>query len=287
MNMQYKIEYFSGAGNLFSVIDNRNNVIDANLLSQFAKLSCSKSEKFSIATEGLIVLNKSDNNPFSVKFFNPDGSSGMMCGNGARCAVKFAEMLRLIQKGEVQRPIKFDLAGQEYLAFIDKDKIKVQFPKPRYQKFNIKVPFQEYLVIGDFIDVGTPHIIFKYEEIPNAKRFAFRYYPIDDFAKPIRYNSEQFPDGVNVSIYTIENRRRIHLRTYERGVEHETGACGTASVSTAFTLFKKGLINFKSEIIPTSYNPLIVENIIDESDEVLGFYLIGTADKIGEALIEF
>jgi diaminopimelate epimerase len=289
--MEIKIDYFSGAGNLFSVLDNRNNIITDEFLADLAKKSCKRENPFTIDTEGFIVLSNpviaDVENSFLVKFFNPDGSSGMMCGNGARCAVKFAEMLNLINKNEIKKPVRFELAGTEYFAYINNDLISVRFPRPKNYKPNLKIPFQEYVILGDFVDVGTPHLLFKYEEIPNSKKFIFRFYPIDDFAMPIRYNELKFPDGVNVSIYVIENRSRVHIRTYERGVEHETGACGTGAISLAYTLYKKGLVNSHVEIIPTSKNSLFVETIIDEDNEVIGFNLTGNAEKIGEALIQF
>lgn len=288
--MEAKIEYFSGAGNIFSVLDNRNNLIKDELLADVAQKSCKKISPFTMNTEGFIVVSNNESteiqNSFLVKFFNPDGSTGMMCGNGARCAVKFAEMLNLINKTDSKQPVRFELAGTEYLAYINNDLISVRFPRPRNYKPNLKIPFQEYVILADFVDVGTPHLLFKYEEIPNSKKFVFRFYPIDDFAMPIRYNELRFPEGVNVSIYSIENRSRVHIRTYERGVEHETGACGTGAISLAYNLYKKGLVNTHIEVIPTSKNSLFVDIIINEENEVIGFTLTGNAEKIGEALIQ-
>jgi len=136
------------------------------------------------------------------------------------------------------------------------------------------------------IDVGSPHLLFDYSHIINHNLFSFRHYPLEDFAAPIRWNKKLFPNGINVSIYDVESANIVHLRTYERGVEAETGACGTAALSTALVLYKKGLTNKTLQIVPTSKIPLKVEILTDINNEIIGFNLIGTAEKIGEALIE-
>ncbi len=285
-----KINYYSGAGNLFSVVDNRQSKLNKENLSNLAKVACSKSNNYTIKTEGLISLNDTYGGRFNVSFFNPDGTSGMMCGNGARSAVSFINAIGLSKssssKGTSQQLI-IELAGREYPSTIDGELIKVSFPKHNDLRMNFEVRIDDTNIYGDFVDVGSPHLVLDYHKILHSRQFSFRYYPLEDMAKPIRSNVELFPEGVNVSIYYVESPQTIYIRTFERGVEAETGACGTAAISTALVLFMKKIIGNSVEIIPTSKIPLRVEIITNEKNEIIGFNLIGTAEKIGEALIEF
>lgn len=289
--MKLKINYYSGAGNLFSVIDNRDMKLDKENLSKLAQVACSKSDSFTIKTEGLISLNDNYGGKFDVSFFNPDGSSGMMCGNGARSAVSFIKAIELSKSDlyDDDTPIDLiiELAGREYPTTIKGDFINVSFPKQNQLKINFQITIDNSYIYGDFVDVGSPHLVLDFQKILNSKHFSFRYYPLEDIAKPIMSNRELFPEGINVSIYYVESPQKVYLRTYERGVEAETGACGTAAISTALVLFKKEIIGNSVEIIPTSRISLNVEINTDQNKEIIGFNLIGTAEKIGEALIEF
>lgn len=285
-----KIDYYSGAGNLFSIFDNRSHQFQPDQLAKLAQIACSKTDNFTIRTEGLIAFNNFDGEKFSVSFFNPDGSTGMMCGNGARSAVSFIKALGLIQTNttsKIPQEIVIELAGKEYPATISGEMISVSFPKHRKLDLHYEIKINNYKIYGDFVDVGSPHFILNFNQIPNHQNFTFRHYPLEDLAKPIRWNKEKFPEGVNVSIYDVESADIVHLRTFERGVEAETGACGTAAISTALVLYQKGLTNKEIQIIPTSKIPLRVEILIDNSNQIIGFNLIGTAEKIGEALIDF
>ena len=288
--MKLKINYYSGAGNLFSVIDNRDMKLDKENLSKLAQVACSKSDSFTIKTEGLISLNDNYGGKFDVSFFNPDGSSGMMCGNGARSAVSFIKAIELSKSDlyDDDTPIDLiiELAGREYPTTIKGDFINVSFPKQNQLKINFQITIDNSYIYGDFVDVGSPHLVLDFQKILNSKHFSFRYYPLEDIAKPIMSNRELFPEGINVSIYYVESPQKVYLRTYERGVEAETGACGTAAISTALVLFKKEIIGNSVEIIPTSRISLNVEINTDQNKEIIGFNLIGTAEKIGEALIE-
>jgi diaminopimelate epimerase len=272
-----KFYYYSGSGNLFTIIDNRFTRFSTEQLSQFALKYCKKFDKFTMATEGFIALNSAESNEIDVQFFNPDGSTGMMCGNGARSIVQFALDLHLIDES-INTQIA--LAGRIYNARVYKKLIYLEFPKPIESIFNKEIKFDDSSIIADFVNVGSPHLLFDYSQIPFSDKFEYKYYPLADFAQPIRNNLQTFPNGVNVSIYKIISHSSVYLRTYERGVEAETGACGTASISTAFTLFSRGQINESVSIIPTSQIPLKV-NIRQLNNQIDGFELTGLADKIG------
>jgi len=280
--MKIKIHYYSGAGNLFSVIDNRSLMINDNELPEFAKLACSKFSENSISTEGLIVIENSDDFPFQVKFFNPDGSSGMMCGNGARCAIAFATQLGMLENIPIFQSFQFQLAEFTFTGRILENSYQVDFPFPKIVKNDLKIDIDNYHIKADFIDVGTPHFLIDYDML-NLSGIDFDDFDLINFAKPIRYNKNLFPDGANISIFKIENQNLVHLRTYERGVESETGACGTASVSLGYLLFSKMLCNSPIKIIPTSQIPLTI-HISNQSNIII---LEGPAGQFDNVELEY
>ncbi len=279
--MKIKIHYYSGAGNLFSIFDNRKSIISQDKLPNFSKLVCSKFSRDAIKTEGLIAIENSSNYPFKVQFFNPDGTSGMMCGNGARCAIAFARSIGMLDNFSISETFHFQLADAVYSARILGNSYQVDFDFPKQVRNDLIINLKNNLKINsDFIDIGTPHLLINYDKI-NSNSMDFDNFDLINFAKPLRYNTILFPNGTNVSIYKIKTDNLVRLRTYERGVEAETGACGTASVSLGYLLFSKKLCNDPITIIPTSQIPLIIhyseKNIILE----------GPAEKIGEKEIEF
>jgi len=279
--MKIKIHYYSGAGNLFSVIDNRKSIISQERLPNFAKLVCSKFARDAIKTEGLIAIENSSNYPFKVQFFNPDGSSGMMCGNGARCAIAFARSIGLLNNIAFLETFHFQLADTLYSARILENSYQVDFDFPKQIRNDLIININNnHKINADFIDIGTPHLLINYNQL-NYLNTDFDELDLISFAKPIRYNSDLFPNGTNVSIYKIDMDNLVKLRTYERGVEAETGACGTASVSLGYLLFSKRLCNDPLTIIPTSQIPLFIHH----SEKKI--ILEGPAEEIGEKEIEF
>jgi diaminopimelate epimerase len=284
--MKIKIDYYSGAGNIFSIFDNRSKIIVDTAYSNLALALCSGESKFSLGTEGLIIIEENESNPFLVKFYNPDGSSGMMCGNGARCAVKYGLENSLIDLNE-NNCYTFNLAGIEYKAKLESNLIKVFFPKPNFHEIKYLISAHGRKLSGMLADVGTIHLIFNYQEVPNSENFDFEYYPIVDFAQEIRYNLELFPNGTNVSICRIIDENNLELRTYEKGVEAETGACGTGAIAAALLNFLAIKVKKIVKVIPTSKIPLFVETIIKEDNVISGFSLMGEAVKIGKTEINF
>lgn len=278
--MKIKIYYYSGAGNLFSIIDNRYSIINDNQFPDFAKLACSKLSDNAIKTEGLIAIENSQIFPFKVKFFNPDGSTGMMCGNGARCAIAFARKIGLLENFPITQDFQFQLSDSTYTGRILEDAYEVDFEFPKQAMYDFVIDYDSIQITSDFIDIGTPHLLINYDKI-NSNNVDFYKFDLINFAKPLRYNTILFPNGTNVSIYKIENQSTVYLRTYERGVEAETGACGTASVSLGYLLFQKQLCSIPLTIIPTSHIPLKIKI----SDSIIT--LAGTAEEINEVELEF
>lgn len=274
--MELEVTIMSGAGNIFSVMDNRKYEFSSIQLSSLAPYICSSSFG-KRKTEGLIVINDTRGDSdvdFSALFFNPDGTSGMMCGNGARCAVLYSVKYNIIQK---QSPfIRFTFANKSFSAEITDNLISIMFPLPISTEVDRKVNLENSIVVGDFIDVGSPHFIVFFETLPEANNKNFHTFDLISIGSKIRFHKEFEPEGTNVDLIQLDGDK-VFIRTYERGVENETGACGTGALSVGFDLFYRKILNFPIKITPTSREELIVDAKF-ENNFIRNLFLVGRAE---------
>lgn len=221
-----KFYKYHGAGNDFIFIDNRDkkfNIKDTENI----KLLCHR--RFGIGSDGLILLEKEKGYDFKMVFINNDGSIGSMCGNGGRCIVHFAnsilKIIKPVRRGGNPKKVKFIAVDGEHEAVVLKDgriKLKMQDVS--------EISIQNDLT---FLHSGTtPHHIQYIENIEN--------YPVCTEAQKIRDNGKN-PNGVNIN-YVEHKNGVFHVRTYERGVEDETLACGTGACSVAVASHHLGIL---------------------------------------------
>jgi diaminopimelate epimerase len=242
-----KIFFFkmSGAGNDFILIDKNINpgfVPDQNII----KIICNR--RYGVGADGVIAVSNSSSYDFEMEYFNADGSTGSLCGNGARCAVKFADL-----SGRVKHETaEFLSNGVAYSGKVLNDKeIRIFFNPPQRLKYNFKINASGQLINSNFVDTGSPHVVIKIEDIlknpANPKIFYndLNNFPVYDLGREIRYHKDFAPEGTNVNFVRLKDGK-IHIRTYERGVEDETLACGTGS--TAAALVGSSLFNIKPPI---------------------------------------
>jgi len=211
--MEIHFYKYQGAGNDFIMIDNRTNLFPKNNIGLINKL-CDR--RFGIGADGLILLGSSVKNDFTMHYFNADGNEGSMCGNGGRCIVAFAKQLNII-KNETT----FDAVDGLHYASIKNNKVSLQMID-----INVIEEFENY----SFLNTGSPHHVSfsgKISEI-NVK---------DEGAK-IRNGAPYFEEGTNVNFAEQINDNSFKVRTYERGVEDETLACGTGVTAVAIAANK-------------------------------------------------
>ena len=203
--MRVRFTKMHGAGNDFVLIDDRDGAFPAAR----EVLAAIGARGTGVGCEGIILVQKSDRLDFRMKFFNPDGSEAEMCGNGARCVAAFA---REVGAAKADRMRFETLAGDVGAEIVGPGLVKIEMTDPKDLRAN-------------FVNSGVPHCIV----------------PVDDLAKAdvagegrrIRYSAEFAPAGTNVDFVAYHAPDRADIRTYERGVEAETGACGTGSVAAA------------------------------------------------------
>lgn len=229
--MKLKFTKMHGCGNDFIMIDHRKAFLPEEDLPSLVQKLCRR--KFDIGANGLMLLEKSDRADFSMRYFNRDGSLGEMCGNGARCIVKFAHDIGLITKETV-----FESNHTLYKGKIDdNDFVSIYFPAVSTESIEIHQIEQHTLY---YLWVGVPHVIIFSDELYNLDDEAFH-----QFGKKIRQMTHLFPEGTNVNVLKQE-ANTLHIRTYERGVEEETLACGSGA--TAASIISHLYAQFPTEV---------------------------------------
>ncbi|MFA4991861.1 MAG: diaminopimelate epimerase [Candidatus Omnitrophota bacterium] len=212
----------TGAGNDFVVID---AISRKEVYFVLAKRLCER--RTGIGADGLLVIEKSKKADFMMRIFNSDGSEADMCGNGLRCAVAY--MGRKKSKIETR-------AGIYHGEITDKDIVKVTMVEPRGLRQDVSIKINERFMKVNFINTGVPHAVVFVQGIDEID--------VNSIGREIRYHEEFRPAGANVDFVEIVDDKNIKMRTYERGVEGETLACGTgATASVLIASYKLRVAN--------------------------------------------
>jgi diaminopimelate epimerase len=280
--MKIPVTYMSGAGNLFTVIDNREIKWENNIWEKMVLDLCHTDNFIS---EGLLIIDSSpEETDFKVNFFNPDGSYGAMCGNGGRCSVVYAASNGFFSDKTNSDDILIGMLDRIYHAKIIGNDVELWFPKPLTIQEKVSINTGYGTSNGTFIDVGARHFILNYKDIKSDK--SFQDFELEEFAHEIRFHNQFAPLGCNVNIYEIISMNEILFSTYEKGVEDETGACGTGTLATALSANLKNEVDFPVKVIPTSKIPLFVDLKGIPPDKIEGMSLKGEVEFLGEAEID-
>ncbi len=220
----------SGAGNDFILIY-KDTPSELVLSKKLVQNLCNRHN--GVGADGIITISGSDKYAFIMDYFNADGSTGSLCGNGVRCALTYAaKVFRL------ENEVCFLSNGTEYRGEIFENGVRFYFNEPEDLKQNFKVKASGQLITASYINTGSPHVIIYINEImKDSAKPASRYsgvgeVPVSAIGREIRYLPEFSPEGSNVNFVDLKDGK-LYIRTYERGVEDETLACGTGSAAAA------------------------------------------------------
>lgn len=204
-----KIEFhkYQGTGNDFILLDNLEGHYSSLTLSQIQFL-CDR--KFGVGADGLIKINANDKSDFEVEYFNSDGSKSF-CGNGARCAVAFAETLG------------FSISETQFLAI---DGLHTARKTGDLIALNMADVKHVQSAKKDFIlHTGSPHYVKFVADLSSENVYTT--------GREIRYSEQFLKDGINVNLVEMQSDGSLKIATYERGVENETLSCGTGATACA------------------------------------------------------
>jgi diaminopimelate epimerase len=218
MSSPIAITKMSGAGNDFVVLDEATWAALPSDRKRFVRGVCRRG--LSVGADGVLVVGPGGTGRVRVTFMNPDGGEAF-CGNGSRCAARYAasrgiatgsSMILLTSAGEVPAQIVDDAVTLTLPPPEDRGAVELQTPDGAYR--------------GRFVLAGVPHLVVAVEGLAS--------YPVERIGPALRRHPALGPDGGNVDFVQGDERGRVHVRTWERGVEGETLACGTGAVAAAF-----------------------------------------------------
>jgi diaminopimelate epimerase len=266
-----KIPFFKmqGSGNDFLLIDNRRGILKGKNLKDLAITLCHR--RYSVGADGLIVIVPSKKADFKWRFFNADGSEAEMCGNGSRCAARFAYLKKI-----ATRNLSFETLAGIIHAEVRKNIVEVQLTGASGLRMNIAVPLDSGLRMGHYINTGVPHLVYLSKDLENED--------VDRIGRTTRYHDLFKPAGANVNFIQIQGRHKIRIRTYERGVEGETLACGTGSVAAALVAGALGAVVSPVEVLTWGGEKLVI-SFERTADEFGNIHLAGTAEVICEGVV--
>ncbi len=216
-----------GSGNDFILVDNRRGAVPPGAGAGLARRLCPRG--FSVGADGLILIGRSRAADFRWEFFNADGSEAAMCGNGGRCAARFAHL-----RGIAPARMRFETGAGIVRAEVRGDRVKLQLADPAGHRGRVPIVAAGRRFAPAFLVVGVPHAVLRADDLDAV--------PVETWGRAIRRHAAFAPAGTNVNFFRPSGPGRLAVRTYERGVEGETLACGTGSVAAALVAGAAGLV---------------------------------------------
>lgn len=271
----------SGAGNDFIVIDNRAGVIPEAGRRELFEPWCRR--RTGVGADGVLLVEPAPTSgqrpdlplfDFRMRYYNADGGEAEMCGNGARCIARFAytidaakeKMRFMTEAGPVEARV--NEAGEVMIG--------VGNPKDLCRGIDLSRCGAGHLR-GDFINTGVPHVVVRVNDLKNV--------PVFNLGRAVRNHDAFAPAGTNVNFYTPRPDGGIDYRTYERGVEDETLACGTGAIATALIAALAGFATSPTAI-HTSGGPVLKIYFERNGDGFSGIKLEGEARFVFEGEIQ-
>ena len=254
---QLEFSKMSASGNDFVIVDNRDGKVYERFPDVVGFVATICRFHHSVGADGVILIEDSKDHDFRWRFFNADGSEVEMCGNGGRCAARFA-----FTNGIAGDRMSFETVAGVIKAEVHGLKVKLQLTRPADVKLDYAVALDDKELFLCSVNTGVPHAVILVDDVDLV--------PVDELGRAIRYHKAFGAKGTNVDFVEVLDKENARLRTYERGVEGETFACGTGAVASGVILAEKTLVR----------SPV---NIHTKGGEVLRIYIDGEVYLEGDA----
>lgn len=267
MTIQFPITFskMSGTGNDFILIDHRTPFLDREEMPGFARGVCER--RVSAGADGLILIENSDTADFRWQFLNGDGSWAEMCGNGARCAARFAFAL-----GIAPERMRFETVAGVIEAEVTDQSVKIKMTPPNGLRLEEIIEVNGQGKVVHSLNTGVPHAVLFMDDVQQA--------PVLELGRSIRFHEHFQPAGTNVN-FVQQGGNGLIVRTYERGVEGETLACGTGAVAAAIIAGILGKVAPPVAVTTSGGEQLIIHYRL-AGQEISEVYLEGPARFIYE-----
>ncbi|AWG20024.1 diaminopimelate epimerase [Flavobacterium faecale] len=253
--MQVEFYKYQGTGNDFVMIDNRNETFPKNDIKTIAHL-CDR--RFGIGGDGLILLENDPEANFKMVYYNSDGNQSTMCGNGGRCLVAFAKKMNVIDNTATFNAID----GLHHASISPEGIVSLQM---------IDVDQINSTADYSFLNTGSPHHVQLVNDLKN--------YNVKDNGAALRYGTLYGQEGSNINFVSKIDNTTFSLRTYERGVEDETLACGTGATAVAIAMNATGQTTATAMTINVEGGKLAV-SFDKQGNNYTNVFLIGPAEFV-------
>jgi len=256
---------YSGAGNDFVLVDQKENR-NIDLVPEIVQKICNR--RTGIGADGVLEIKDIPGYNFDLTYYNADGYPGSLCGNGSRCAIKYAN-----DSGKIKnKKTNFICEESEYKGEVLTDNlVKFYLNQPRSFNKKIEIKLDKTIFRGDFIDSGSPHFVTEIKS--DIKKL-----DVENLGRKIRLHKTFSPEGTNVNFVSLSGEN-VNIRTFERGVEAETLACGTGCVAAAAVMFLNGRIKPPVNLKVLGGDILTVDFIYKENN-FENISLVGPAKQI-------
>ncbi|MEW6427478.1 MAG: diaminopimelate epimerase [Thermodesulfobacteriota bacterium] len=271
MNFPIPFAKLNGTGNDFIVIDHRQPAIAVADQPGFARAVCRRN--FSVGADGLILIENSDEADFSWRFYNADGSVAEMCGNGARCAARFAFL-----KGIAAAKMRFVTLAGIIRAEVTDGSVMIGLTPPASLRLDTGLQLAGDAVTVDSVNTGVPHVVLFTGDNGEAR--------VREWGRQIRFHDEFQPAGTNVNFVQVTGPDALHVRTYERGVEDETMACGTGATAAAVIAALRGRVRPPVKVTTSGGMQLVIHFRVEEDGVARDLALEGPAHFVYEGLLQ-
>ncbi len=215
-----------GAGNDFILVDDRSRTFPVHDTAFLARL-CDR--RRGVGSDGLLLIQPSSAADFRMRFFNPDGSEADMCGNGARCVARLAHEI-----DAAPADMRIETAAGAVRAEILPPLVRLHLPPPKDWRLDLSIAWQGRDLPAHFVNSGVPHAVVVVDDLARVDVAALGAF--------IRRHPLFAPAGTNADFIQITGPDSLAIRTYERGVEAETLACGTGIAAAALVAEKTGRV---------------------------------------------
>lgn len=261
-----------GAGNDFILVDDRKLSFPANDTKWLAQI-CRRA--LGVGAEGIILLQTSDqpNIDFRMRFFNPDGKEAEMCGNGARCAARLAHDI-----GLASSTMRIQTIAGIITAELDMDKVRIGMTVPKNWNLNILLVIDGKNFVCHFVNTGVPHTVIETENLASCD--------VHGIGRAVRFHKQFTPAGTNVNFVKLLSNHELAVRTYERGVEAETLACGTGITASALIMARLKKVSPPVKVHSAGGHLLEVDFIMNNNN-VSNVTLTGPAEYVFRGWIEY
>jgi diaminopimelate epimerase len=249
-----------GAANDFIVVDDRAGQFP---LQDSRWISAITSRRTGVGSEGVLLIQPSTKADFRMRFFNPDGGEVDMCGNGARCIARLANEI-----GAAPDRMKIETPAGIVRAEARGDIVLLTMTEPHDWRMNRQIELFGKTCTYHFVNTGVPHVVIETDDLAGTD--------VQKLGSAIRYHEAFAPKGTNANFIHLSPDGFLHVRTYERGVEGETLACGTGMVACGLIAGKIGRVSPPVKIVPASGDVLEV-NFVPTADGATNVTLLGPA----------